>query len=232
MEAKTICRPRVYEKAGSHAQRMEMWPHGRDCPTLSGRISFHVPLDLPARIQAINHASNNIVDDYPTGTGANKIDISAVDKACLLRRHPRAALWLLRQLQSQLRSLCRMGSNSPRCEKQMSWSHPQWTPAQTPGDQHRSMRRAPVLGHLLQAPDGLYPQSNLMVFLHGAGWDIGRFYHLDVIIQCWQLQRKAAAEVPLRAAAGCASCELRAMRLHATPQHFKMRTLQSKADAQ
>lgn len=27
---------------------MEMWPQGRVCPSLSGRMSFHVPLALPA----------------------------------------------------------------------------------------------------------------------------------------------------------------------------------------
>ena len=34
--------------AGSQAQRMEMWPQGRVCPSLSGRISFQVPAALPA----------------------------------------------------------------------------------------------------------------------------------------------------------------------------------------
>lgn len=61
---------KVYGTAGSHAQRIEMWPHGRDCPTLSGRISFQVPLDLPAvdysradlsfAISALLHASTGM----------------------------------------------------------------------------------------------------------------------------------------------------------------------------
>ena len=37
------------ETAGSQAQRMEMWPQGLVWPSLSGLISFQVPLALPAR---------------------------------------------------------------------------------------------------------------------------------------------------------------------------------------